>query len=66
MFRPRYSRGKSSRYSLDRKLDGPLDDEEKRKFLTLLGLKLRPVGRSTRSQLLYRLRYPGSAQLIIN
>jgi hypothetical protein len=27
-----------------------LDDVEKRKFLTLLGLELRPLGRPTRSQ----------------
>jgi hypothetical protein len=33
-----------------------LDDVEKKKFLTLLGLELRHLGR----QLLYGLRYPGS------
>jgi hypothetical protein len=38
-----------------------LDDVEKRKFLTLPGLELRPLCRSARSQSLYRLRYPGSA-----
>jgi hypothetical protein len=32
-----------------------LDDLEKRKFLTLLGLEFRPL-----TQSLYRLRYPGS------
>jgi hypothetical protein len=37
-----------------------LDDVEKRKFLTLPGLELRPLGRSVRRQLLYRLSYPGS------
>jgi hypothetical protein len=37
-----------------------LDDMEKRKFLTLLGLELRPLGRPTRSQSYYRLRYSGS------
>jgi hypothetical protein len=37
-----------------------LDDMEKRKFLTLPGLELLPLGRPSRSQLLYRLRYPGS------
>jgi hypothetical protein len=37
-----------------------LDDVEKRKFLTLPGLELRPLGRLARSQSLYRLRYPGS------
>jgi hypothetical protein len=36
-----------------------LDDVEKKKFLTLLGLELRPLGRPARSQSLYRLRYPG-------
>jgi hypothetical protein len=33
---------------------------EKRKFLTIPGLELRPLGRPARSQSLYRLRYPGS------
>jgi hypothetical protein len=33
---------------------------EKRKFLTLPGLELRPLDRPDRSQSLYRLRYPGS------
>jgi hypothetical protein len=37
-----------------------LDDMEKRKFLTLPGLELRPLGRPARNQSLYRLRYPGS------
>jgi hypothetical protein len=37
-----------------------LDDLEKRKFLTLPGFELRPVGRPARSQSLYRLRYAGS------
>jgi hypothetical protein len=37
-----------------------LNDLEKRKFLTLPGLKLRPFGRPTRSQSLCRLRYPSS------
>jgi hypothetical protein len=38
-----------------------LDDVEKRKLLTLPGLKLRPLSRPARSQALYRLRYPGSS-----
>jgi hypothetical protein len=37
-----------------------LDDVEKRKFLTLPGLELRPLGRPARSQSLYLLHYPGS------
>jgi hypothetical protein len=37
-----------------------LDYLEKRKFLTLPGLELRPLGRPARSQSLYRLSYPGS------
>jgi hypothetical protein len=37
-----------------------LDDVEKRKFLTLPGRELRPLGCSARSQSLYRLNYPGS------
>jgi hypothetical protein len=38
-----------------------LDDVEKRKFLILPGLELRPLGRPARSQSLYRLRYPSSS-----
>jgi hypothetical protein len=37
-----------------------MDNVERRKFLTLPGLELRSLGRSARSQSLYRLRYPGS------
>jgi hypothetical protein len=37
-----------------------MDDVEKRKFLTLPGLELRPLGRSARSQSLYRPLYPVS------
>jgi hypothetical protein len=38
-----------------------LDGVEKRKFLSLPGLDLRPLGcRPARSQSLYRLSYPGS------
>jgi hypothetical protein len=37
-----------------------LDDVEKRKFFTIPGLELRPLGRPARSRSLYRLRYPGS------
>jgi hypothetical protein len=37
-----------------------LDDVEKGKFLTILGLELRPLSHPAHSQLLYRLRYPGS------
>jgi hypothetical protein len=43
-----------------------LDDVEKRKFLTLLGLELRPLGRPAHSQSLYRLRYPGPWHYISN
>jgi hypothetical protein len=39
-----------------------LDDLEKRKFLNLLGLELRPLSRPARSQSLYRLRCPGYQQ----
>jgi hypothetical protein len=38
-----------------------LDDVEKRKFLTLPGLELRPLRRLDRSQSLYRLNYPDSS-----
>ena len=37
-----------------------LDDVEKRKFLTLPGLELWPLGGPARSESLYRLHYPGS------
>jgi hypothetical protein len=37
-----------------------LDAVEKRKFLTLPELELRPLGRPAYSQSLYRLGYPGS------
>jgi hypothetical protein len=40
-----------------------LDDAEKRKFLTLPGLELQPLGRPARNQSLYRLRYPGKFSL---
>jgi hypothetical protein len=44
-----------------------LDDVQKRKFLTLPGLELRPPDRSACSQSLYRLCYPGShTELISN
>jgi hypothetical protein len=36
-----------------------LDDLNKRKFLSLPGLKLRPLGKPVRSQSLCRLSYPG-------
>jgi hypothetical protein len=41
-----------------------LGDMEKRKFLTLPGLELRPLGRPARSQSLYRLNYPGSLVIV--
>jgi hypothetical protein len=46
---------------MDRRLGGPragLEDMEKSKFLTLLGLELRPLGRPARNQSLYRLSHP--------
>jgi hypothetical protein len=51
-----------------RKLGGPqscLDDMVKRKFLTLLGLKLQPLNRSALMQSLYRLRYRGLSMIIV-
>jgi hypothetical protein len=41
-----------------------LDDVEKRKFLTLLGLELRPLGRQIPSQSLYRLRNSFKLEII--
>jgi hypothetical protein len=38
---------------------------EKRKFLTFPGLELRPLGRPARSQSLYRLRNPGTNNIVI-
>jgi hypothetical protein len=40
-----------------------LHDVQKKKFFTLPGLELRPLGRPARSQSLYRLSYPGSVIL---
>jgi hypothetical protein len=40
-----------------------LDEMEKWRFLTLLGRELQPVGRSARSQSLYRPSYPASYQV---
>jgi hypothetical protein len=40
-----------------------MDDVEKRKFLTLPWLELRPLGRSGRSQWQYRLSYPSYASV---
>jgi hypothetical protein len=41
-----------------------LHDLEKRKFLTLSGLEVRLIGRPARNQSLYRLRYPGSYDIL--
>jgi hypothetical protein len=41
-----------------------MGDMEKQKFLPLPGLELRPLSSTARSQSLYRLRYPGSSDLI--
>jgi hypothetical protein len=37
-----------------------VDDLEKRKFSTLSGFELRPLGHPAHNQSLYRLPYPGS------
>jgi hypothetical protein len=37
-----------------------LDDIERKKILSLVGLELRSLDRPARSQSLYRLSYPGS------
>jgi hypothetical protein len=58
----RFTLRKEPRYPFDRRLGGAgLDDLESRKFLTLPGLELWPLGRPARSQSLYQLRYPGSS-----
>jgi hypothetical protein len=54
--------GQKTQYPLDRRLGGPksrLNVVEKRKFLTLRKLELRPLCRAARSQSLYRLSYLG-------
>jgi hypothetical protein len=43
-----------------------LDEVKNRKFLTIPGLELRLFGRPARSQSLYRLRYPGTNNNILN
>jgi hypothetical protein len=43
-----------------------LDDVERRKILLIPRLELRTLGRSARSQLLYRLRYPGSSNTCVS
>jgi hypothetical protein len=60
MPRPLYPRGKSPGTHW---IGGWVDpraglDMKRRKFLTLPGLELRPLGRLACSQSLYRLRYP--------
>jgi hypothetical protein len=63
MPRPLYYQGKSPRYTLDRgwvDSRAGLEDVEKRNFLTLPRLELRPIGPPASSQSLYRLRYLGS------
>jgi hypothetical protein len=50
--RPLYPQGKSPRYPLYKRLDGP-----EGRSLTLQGLEFRSLGRPARSQSLYRLRY---------
>jgi hypothetical protein len=42
-----------------------LDDVEKRTFLILPVLELRPLGRPARSQSLYRLSFPGSRCILL-
>jgi hypothetical protein len=42
-----------------------LDDVEKRIFLNLLELELRPLGLPAHSQSLYRLSYPDSPNSIV-
>jgi hypothetical protein len=60
-----YSQGESPRYPLDRRLwvspRAGLDDVEKRKFLILPVLELRPLGCPARSQSQYRLSYSDSS-----
>jgi hypothetical protein len=62
--RPLYFLGKRPQYQLiGRWVDSRagMDELEKCKLFTLLGLKLRPLECAVRSQSLYRLRYRGSS-----
>jgi hypothetical protein len=43
-----------------------LDNVEKKKFLALPELELRPLGRPARSQSLYQLRYPAGKGTLLN
>jgi hypothetical protein len=61
--RPVYPRGKSAWYPLYRRLGGPQSRSGRRgeeKFFDATGTQLRPLGRPSLSQSLYRLRYSGS------
>jgi hypothetical protein len=55
---------KTSRYPLDRKLDGPQRRSgrcgEEKNLLHLPGIEPRCLSRQARSPLLYRMSYPGS------
>jgi hypothetical protein len=65
--RPLYRQGKSPRTHWIGGWIGfiaGLDDVEKRKFLALPGLKLRPIDRPARSKSLYRLSYLDSRSKI--
>jgi hypothetical protein len=65
---PLYPLGKGPRYPLDRRLVGPqsrVDAVEKRTFLPVPGLELRPLGRPARSMSLYRLSYTASTLILL-
>jgi hypothetical protein len=65
--RPHYPRGKSSRYSLYRRVGGPQSRSGRRGEVKILAppvLKLRLLRPPARSQRLYRLSYPGCEVLI--
>jgi hypothetical protein len=60
-------RGKSARYQFNRRLGGTQSQSGRRgeeKLLTLPGLELRTLGRPARGESLYRLRYPGSNNIL--
>jgi hypothetical protein len=66
---PLCPRGKRQRYPFDRRRVGPragTEGMQKCKFLTLQRLKFVPLGRPSRSQSLYRLRYFRSCSRKLN
>jgi hypothetical protein len=54
---PLYPRGRSPHYPLDRRLGGPHSRSGRFGEVTLLGLEMRPLGRSARSWTLWEMSF---------